>query len=133
MDRAVQKIVQRSLPARILHAYHYLQPVRHPAGHSIIHSMQCKVYWPHMINIVYTTLTDCCECTHNQANNTETRHLILFRTSGLLNFFAVSILLPFPKPINGQTTRENHGRSTFQAHKSRANLKISATHIEAFL
>lgn len=67
---AVQKCIPRSIPAHILHAYHYLPLAGHSTERSMYGSMRCKVYWPDVANDLYRTGTDCRQCACNRATKT---------------------------------------------------------------
>lgn len=63
-------------------------------------TMQNELYQPHLINDVYKSVTDWCECAHSRGKKTETRHLKLFATSSFESI-SMDILDPLFKTASG--------------------------------
>lgn len=84
-----------------LHAYHYPWLDAQHAERGIYDTKPRRVYWLPMTSDVYTTVTDCRQCTHNRANKTRTRNIKFFSAGGPLDFIAMDELGPLRKTTSG--------------------------------
>lgn len=60
-----------------------------------------EVFWPHMTNDVYTSVSNCSTCARIGTFPKLKREVQLFPTSGQLKLIAINIIRPLPRIANG--------------------------------
>ena len=104
LDGALQRVVPKSLQARVLHAAHYPRLAGHPGGTRMYLTLRRDYYWPHMANDAYATVKSCRSCNKNRGTAAKHQKLLkLFPASGPLEFVAMDLLGPLPKTKRGNT------------------------------
>ena len=102
LDGTFQKVVPKSLQARILHAAHYPVLAGHPGATRMYYTLRKNYYWPHMAFDALSVAARCESCA--QVRGTQFRHqrlLKLFPATGPLEFVAMDLLGPLSKTKNG--------------------------------
>lgn len=117
IDVAKQKVISLLLQARILHVYHQPPLAAHPSECIIYHTMWHGVNWPHMVNDVYTNLTDWNECIRNRSKNKQTRRLKIFRATGPLAWIALDTLGRLSKTVNATSSRYSWPIDILSSHE----------------
>lgn len=102
IDRAIQKVIARSLQTCLLHAYHYPKLAGHPAERSMHDIMRREIYKPYVANDAYTTTSDCSESARKQAYKMQTRHFKLFPASDALECIDTNIFGSLLNATNGK-------------------------------
>lgn len=98
LDGSLQKLVQRTLQAKILYLSDYTVLVGEPGARRMYEIMRLEMYWPHMENYVYATLKDCLSCASTIGTvYNHRKNLRLLLASGRLDFVAMNVLGPLPK------------------------------------
>lgn len=88
LNDAVQTVVPDSCRPRLLYLTHYAK-WPDSVERQMYNTRRCDIYWSHRANEVYTTVSDCCECTLNQAALKKMHYQNLFPTSRPMELVAM--------------------------------------------
>lgn len=72
-----------------------------PTERNMYETLQHKIYWNHMANRIFTTVSHFRECARNLVRKTQTRHLKLFPGTSTLQFIAIDKLGFLQKTTTG--------------------------------
>ena len=102
IDGALQKVVPKSLQARLLYLAHYPRLAGHPGAIRMYYTLRREYYWPMMASDVYNTVKECSSCASVRGTLFKhQKYLKLFPAAGPLEFIAIDILGPLPKTRKG--------------------------------
>ena len=102
LDGALQRVVPKTLRARVLYLSHYPRLAGHPGGLRMYMTLRREYYWPHMANDAFAVARDCRSCRRIRGTRfTYQKYLKLFPAAGPLEFVGMDLLGPFPKSKKG--------------------------------
>jgi Integrase zinc binding domain/RNase H-like domain found in reverse transcriptase len=102
LDGSRQIVVPWSLRPRILWLEHFPVVAAHPGVSKMYAAMRRRFYWRKMCKKVEETVRHCTVCAKNRVTERKRNSFLkLFQASGPLEFVAMDILGPLPKPEHG--------------------------------
>ena len=105
LDGTLQRVVPTQLRPRVLYLAHHPRLAGPPGATPMYYTLRREYYWPHMASDSFSTVRNCTSCAAIRGTLVKSqKDLKLFPATGPLEFVAMDLLGPCPRPRTATNT-----------------------------